>query len=82
MAEAHESSEKTHISAIESINLKTEQAREAAAEEHTLTAWQAIRRNKRVVLWCIFFAFSCVGWYASVAHRFLDILLTNTEQGL
>jgi Sugar (and other) transporter len=82
MAETHGSNEKTHISAIESINLKTEQAREAAAEEHTLTAWQAIRKNKRVVLWCIFFAFSCIGWCVSRAQRFLDVLLTKIQQGL
>ena len=62
MAATQGSTEKATMSAIEDVGLKTEQAREAAAEEHSLTAWQAIRSNKRVVLWCIFFAFSCIGW--------------------
>ena len=47
--------------AIEDIGLKTEQARAAAAEEHNLTAWQAVARNKRLVSWCVFFAFSAIG---------------------
>jgi len=62
MATTQDYNEKTSISAFESVNVKTEQAKEAAAEEHSLTAWQAIRSNKRVVLWCVFFAFSCIGW--------------------
>ena len=62
MATTQVLNEKTTLSAIENMDVKTEQAREAAAEEHSLTAWQAIRSNKRVVFWCIFFAFSCIGW--------------------
>jgi hypothetical protein len=57
-----ETNEKSTFAAVENIHVKTEQAREAAAEEHSLTAWQAIRSNKRVVGWCVFFAFSCIGW--------------------
>ena len=48
-------------STIENVGLKTEQIREATAEEHRLTAWQAISSNRRLVFWCVFFAFSAVG---------------------
>lgn len=62
MADSQHDREKTGHSGVQSVNVKTEQAQEAAAEEHSLTAWQAVRTNHRVVLWCIFFAFSCIGW--------------------
>ena len=48
---------------VEDVELKTELVREAAAEEHSLSAWQAIASHKRIVFWCIFFAFSGVGWW-------------------
>ena len=48
--------------AIETVELKTEQVREAEAQEHNQTAWQALAHHKRLVFWCAFFAFSAVGW--------------------
>ncbi len=51
-------------SAIETVAPKVEQARVAAEEEHQLSVWSALTTNKTVVFWCIFFAFSAVGWYA------------------
>ena len=41
---------------------KQDEAAVAVAEEHSLTAWNAIVQNKRVVFWCAFFAFSAIGW--------------------
>lgn len=50
-------------SAIENVAPKVEQARVAAEEEHQLSVWSALTTNKTVVFWCVFFAFSAVGWY-------------------
>jgi hypothetical protein len=50
-------------SAIEDVAPKVEQARVAAEEEHQLSVWSALTTNKTVVFWCVFFAFSAVGWY-------------------
>ncbi len=49
-------------SIIEHVAPKAEQARIAAEEEHNLSAWDAIRQNKLIVFWCVFFAFSGVAW--------------------
>ncbi|KAK7899976.1 hypothetical protein LTR67_003722 [Exophiala xenobiotica] len=49
-------------SAIEDVAPKVEQARVAAEEEHQLSVWSALTTNKTVVFWCVFFAFSAVGW--------------------
>lgn len=48
--------------AIENVAPKVEQARLAAAEEHQLSVWEALTKNKVVVFWCVFFAFGAVGW--------------------
>lgn len=55
---------KTSDTTIERVPPKLEQAQLAAEEEHNLSVWRALTENKRVVFWCIFFAFSAVGWYA------------------
>jgi hypothetical protein len=47
---------------IEDVGPKVEQARIAADEEHNLSVRDALSQNKLVVFWCVFFAFSCVGW--------------------
>ncbi|KAL6245954.1 hypothetical protein RBB50_007107 [Rhinocladiella similis] len=47
---------------VENIAPKVEQARVAAEEEHQLSVWDALTKNKIVVFWCVFFAFSAVGW--------------------
>lgn len=47
---------------IEHVTPKIEHARIAADEEHRLAVWEAISKNKLVVLWCVFFAFSGVAW--------------------
>ncbi len=41
------------------VDLKAEVA---AAEERRQSVWQVIRKDPRVVFWCLFFAFSAVGW--------------------
>ena len=41
------------------IDLKAEVA---ATEERRQSVWQAIRKEPCVVFWCLFFAFSAVGW--------------------
>ncbi|KIV96703.1 hypothetical protein PV10_00532 [Exophiala mesophila] len=47
---------------VKHVPPKLEQARLAAEEEHNLSVWRALTENKRVVFWCIFFAFSAIGW--------------------
>ena len=49
-------------SVIEHVAPKVDQARIAAEEEHNLSVWEAISKNRLVVLWCVFFAFSGVAW--------------------
>jgi len=49
-------------SVMEDVPPKIEQAQIAAEEEHNLSVWGALTQNKRVVFWCIFFAFSAIGW--------------------
>jgi hypothetical protein len=49
-------------SIIEHVGPKVEQARLAAEEEHSLSVWEAISKNRKVVFWCVFFAFSGVAW--------------------
>jgi hypothetical protein len=49
-------------SIIENVAPKVEQARIATDEEHSLSAWEAIGKNKLVVFWCVFFAFSGIAW--------------------
>ena len=49
-------------STVEHVAPKLEQARIATEEEHNLGVWQAISENKSVVFWCVFFAFSAIGW--------------------
>ena len=34
----------------------------AAAEELTGSVLQTLRHNPKVVFWCLFFAFSAIGW--------------------
>lgn len=41
------------------IDLKAEIA---AIEEHKQSVRQVLEKNPRVVFWCLFFAFSAVGW--------------------
>lgn len=53
-------------SVIEDVPPKIEQAQIAAEEEHNLSVWGALTRNKKVVFWCIFFAFSAIGWCADL----------------
>ena len=50
-------------SVVENVAPKLEQARVAADQEHRLSVWQALSQDRIVVFWCVFFAFSCVGWY-------------------
>jgi len=38
------------------------QAEVATAEEHKQSVWEVVRKDPRVVFWCLFFAFSAVGW--------------------
>lgn len=47
---------------IENIGVKAEEARIATENEHNLSVIEALKHNKRVVLWCVFFAFSGVAW--------------------
>lgn len=47
---------------IEDIAPKAENAREALEAERNLTVWQALKKQKRVVFWCVFFAFATTGW--------------------
>jgi len=54
---------------VERASPKVDQARVATEEEHNLSVWDAISKNKSVVFWCVFFAFSCVGWYVTFAAR-------------
>ena len=54
---------------VKHVPPKLEQARLAAEEEHNLSVWRALTENKRVVFWCIFFAFSAIGWYALPLDR-------------
>ncbi|KIW75231.1 hypothetical protein Z517_12005 [Fonsecaea pedrosoi CBS 271.37] len=49
-------------SIVEHVPPKVEQARAAAEEEHNLSAWEALSKHRTVVFWCVFFAFSCIGW--------------------
>lgn len=56
---------KSADSVVEDLAPKVEQARVAAEEEHTLSVWDALCKNKSVVFWCVFFAFSAVGWYVT-----------------
>lgn len=41
------------------IDLK---ARLGTKEEHKQSVWQVMKKDPRVVFWCLFFAFSAVGW--------------------
>lgn len=41
---------------------KRDEATIAVAEEHSLSIWQVIRYNKRIVWWCFFFSMSAIGW--------------------
>lgn len=34
----------------------------AAKDEQNSSVWQVVRENPKVVFWCLFFAFSSVGW--------------------
>lgn len=54
---------------VENIAPKVEQARVAAEEEHQLSVWDALTKNKIVVFWCVFFAFSAVGWYVTLTKN-------------
>jgi hypothetical protein len=56
---------KARDSIIEDVPPKLEQARVAREEEHRLSVWDALSQNKIVVFWCVFFAFSCIGWYVA-----------------
>lgn len=47
---------------IDNVEPKTEQLQEATSEEHNLTVWKALTTQRRVVFWCVFFAFAAVGW--------------------
>lgn len=38
------------------------QAETAAKDEQASSVWQVVRENPKVVFWCLFFAFSSVGW--------------------
>lgn len=38
------------------------QAETAADEEHKQSVWTILRKDPKVVFWCLFFAFSAVGW--------------------
>ncbi|KAK5057779.1 hypothetical protein LTR84_011780 [Exophiala bonariae] len=58
----HHSENKAISSVIDDVPPKIEQAQIAAAEEHNLSVWGALTQNKKVVFWCIFFAFSAIGW--------------------
>lgn len=51
--------------AVEHVAPKIEQAQLAAEEEHNLSVWGALTHNKTVVFWCVFFAFSAIGWYVN-----------------
>ena len=53
---------KTADSIVEHVPPKIDQARIAADEEHNLSVWDAISKNRLVVIWCVFFAFSGVAW--------------------
>ena len=57
--------EKLADTTIEHVAIKNEAVAAAVADEHSQGAWEAILNNKRVVLWCVFFAFSGVAWYAT-----------------
>ena len=61
MAERSSTAEKKTDEAIEDIDLK-QNAGIAAEEERTLSVWQTIAANPKVVFWCAFFAFSGIGW--------------------
>jgi hypothetical protein len=52
----------TDVSTIEDVLGKGDNAAVAVAEEHSMTVKDAILNNKRVVCWCVFFAFSAIGW--------------------
>lgn len=56
---------------VEDLAPKVEQARVAAEEEHQLSVWDALTKNKVVVFWCVFFAFSAIGWYVPGLSRIL-----------
>ena len=62
MAERSAPTEKEEANnAIEDIDLKRN-ASVAVEEERTLSVWQTIAANPKVVFWCAFFAFSGIGW--------------------
>ena len=72
--------EKAADSTVEDVILKGDDAAVAVAEEHSLSVWGALSSNKRVVFWCVFFAFSCIGWYVtrslmtSIRGSFTDVV--------
>jgi hypothetical protein len=47
---------------VEDVSLKRDEAAIAAAEEHSLSMKDALLNNKRILLWCFFFAMSAIGW--------------------
>ena len=61
MAERNPTTEKVADDVIEDVDLK-QNAGMAAEEERTLSVWQTIAANPKVVFWCAFFAFSGIGW--------------------
>lgn len=40
----------------------------AAEKEHNEGVWHVMRNSPLVVFWCLFFAFSAVGWYVEPKH--------------
>ena len=79
-ADIHDENKAAH-SIVERVAPKIEQARVATEEEHNLSVWDAISKNKDVVFWCVFFAFSAVGWYVTFTHMVNYRQLTDFSQG-
>lgn len=56
-----ESDDKVVQGKIEVISHR-ERAQSTVQEEEGCSVWEVIRKNPKVVFWCLFFAFSSVGW--------------------
>lgn len=48
-----------HKTEVVTVDLK---ARVATNEERRQSVWHTVKKDPRVVFWCLFFAFSAVGW--------------------
>jgi len=48
-----------HKIEVVTVDLK---ARVATNEERRQSVWHTVKKDPRVVFWCLFFAFSAVGW--------------------